>query len=77
MAECLARGLEQLGTVPELKARLGRSDDGQLEAADWLPLAAAGPAATLDTAEHVPQLSYYAIVVTNLHHVIPSCQVCF
>jgi len=52
VAECLARGLEQLGTVPELKARLGRSDDGQLEAADWLPLAAAGPAANLDTAEH-------------------------
>ena len=38
VAECLARGLVQLGTVPELKARLGRSDDGQLEAADWLPL---------------------------------------
>ena len=42
LAECRARGLEPTGTVADLKARLGRSDEGLLEAADWQPLAAAG-----------------------------------
>ena len=44
LAECRARGLEQTGTVADLKARLARSDEGLLEGADFRPIAAAGPA---------------------------------
>ena len=62
LAECRARGLEQTGTMQLLKARLGRSDDGMLDGTDWRPLAAAGPATDLDSAEvTVSDMDYDAL----------------
>ena len=62
LAECRARGLEQTGTMQVLKARLTKSDNGMLDGADWRPLAAAGPATDLDSAEFtVSDMDYGAL----------------
>eukprot|EP01047_Picozoa_sp_COSAG01_P084144 COSAG01_NODE_17934_length_1113_cov_1.509862_2_plen_135_part_01 len=62
LAECRARGLEQTGTMQVLKARLTKSDNGMLDGADWRPLAAAGLATDLDSAEFtVSDMDYGAL----------------